>query len=314
MSPARILEAVPNFSEGRDVAVVEAIVAAMRAAGAAVLDWSADPDHNRSVVTLAGPPETVEDATIAGARVAVDRIDLNRHAGVHPRVGALDVLPFVPLAGLTPADARALAQRAGRRLAREVGLPVYFYSDASEPPGRPLSVLRKGGFERLRTGWPADRPPDVLPDGWAHPGAHPTAGVTCVGARPVLLAWNIFVAELDEESASGIASAVREANGGFPGVRALAFHLPESGRLQISMNLEDPDRTPPMDVFLRIESLVLDNGGRIEETEIIGMIPDQLVLGAAADRLRMRPHGPERLLSRGILGVLTGKGPASREA
>ena len=314
MSTARLLEAVPNFSEGRDLSVVEAIVDAMRTAGADVLDWSLDADHHRSVITLVGPPETVENAAVAGARVAIDRIDLNRHTGVHPRVGALDVLPFVPLVGLDMDDARASARRVGARLAGELGLPVFFYGAASEPPGRPLSVLRRGGFETLAAGWPEDRSPDLLPAVWAHAGAHPTAGVTCVGARRLLLAWNVFVSGIEPGVARGIARAVRESNGGYLGVRALGLRLPRSGRVQISMNLEDVDLTPPMDVFRAIEAQVLAHGGRIEETEIIGMLPDQLVWGAAADRLKLAPDTARRLLTQSLLGMINREGHSSHDA
>ena len=314
MSTARLLEAVPNFSEGRDPSVVDAIVAAKRAAGADVLDWSADADHHRSVVTLVGPPEVVENATVAGARIAIERIDLNRHAGVHPRVGALDVLPFVPLHGLTMEDARASARRVGHRLARELGIPVYFYGAASEPPGRPLSALRRGGFETLVTGWPDDRQPDLVPAQWAHAGAHPTAGVTCIGARRLLLAWNLFLSGISHEVAKRIARSVREAQGGFLGVRALGLDLAGSGRVQVSMNLEDVDLTPPMDVFRAIESQVHDAGGSIEETEIIGMLPDQLVWSAAADRLKLAPVTARRLLSQSLLSVITREGQSSHDA
>jgi glutamate formiminotransferase len=314
MSAARLLEAVPNFSEGRDSAVVEAIVHAMTTAGVDVLDWSADADHHRSVVTLVGPPEAVENAAVAGARVAIERIDLNRHGGVHPRVGALDVLPFVPLTGLSLADARASARRVGTRLAHELGVPVYYYGAASEPPGRTLSALRRGGFETLRAAWPPRTPPDVLPIGWQHAGAHPTAGVTCVGARNLLLAWNVFVAGIGIEAARHIASQIREARGGFLGVRALALRLPLTERLQISMNLEDVRLTPPMDVFRRVEELVHACGGAITETEIIGMLPDELIWGAAADRLKLAPDTARRLLSRSVLAVLTGERKSSHEA
>jgi glutamate formiminotransferase len=314
MSPARLLEAVPNFSEGRDPAVVLAIVGAMKDAGADVLDWSADADHHRSVITLVGSPEVIENAAVAGAQVAIERIDLNRHRGVHPRVGALDVLPLVPVAGTTMAEARTSARRIGQRLARELGLPVYFYGAASEPPGRPLTALRKGGFETLRAGWPTDRTPDIVPAGWPHAGAHPTAGVTCVGARAVLLAWNVFVTGVSDDAARRIARSIRETNGGFFGVRALALRLPSRNRLQISMNLEQVELTPPMDVFRRIESLVHEQGGAIEETEIIGMLPDPLLWGAAADRLRLAPDTAARLLSRSLVDVLTREGRTSQDA
>jgi glutamate formiminotransferase len=314
MSPAILLEAVPNFSEGRDPAVIIAIVDAMKEAGADVLDWSADADHHRSVVTLVGPPPVVENAAVAGARVAIERIDLNLHDGVHPRIGALDVLPFVPLAGATMADARASARRVGQRLSRELGIPVYFYGAASEPPGRPLSALRRGGFETLRAAWPAERAADLVPEGWPHAGAHPTAGVTCVGARAVLLAWNVFVAGIDLDTARSIARAIRESAGGFLGVRALALRLASTNRLQISMNVENVDITPPMDVFRRIETLVHEKGGTVEETEVIGMLPDQLLWGAAADRMKLAPGTAERLLSRGLLDALTREGRTSQGA
>jgi len=314
MSPAPLLMAVPNFSEGRDPAIVEAIVEAMRAAGGEILDWSADVDHHRCVVTVVGSPELVERAALAGAAVAVARIDLNRHCGVHPRVGALDVLPFVPLAGLDLAAARAVARRVGERIASDVGVPVYFYGEASQPPGRPLSALRRGGFEALRTSWPADRPPDVTPQGWRHEGAHPTAGVTCVGARRVLLAWNIFVTGIDDAAARRIAVHIREAGDGFSGVRALALRLPSSGRLQLSMNIEDAEQASPMAVFRRVEELVQARGGEIEETEVIGMVPDSLVWQAAADRLRLRSGSVQRLLSRRVLQLVTEAGRTSQDA
>lgn len=299
-----ILEAVPNFSEGRDLNVVGAIVDAIRGAGAEVLDWSADPDHNRSVVTLVGEPETVARAALAGARRAVELIDMRTHEGVHPRIGALDVLPFVPLAGVTMAEARAVAHRVGRALAEEVGVPVYFYAQASDPPGRRLGELRRGGFETLVRGWPSGRAPDLLPGAWDHPGAHPTAGVISVGARPVLLAWNVLVSGLTLAQARGIAATLRESGGGFPGLRALAFELRSQDALQISMNLEDVRAVSPFDVLRRIEAEVDRMGGSVGETEVIGMIPDELVFPAAADRLRLADPAAERLLSRRLVEYL----------
>ena len=300
---ARLLEAVPNFSEGRDHGVIDAIVEAMRSAGADVLDWSADEDHHRAVVTVVGTPPVVEEAAIAAARIAVERIDLRHHSGVHPRIGALDVLPFVPLVGLTMADARASARRVGERLAREVGVPVFYYAQASDPPGRGLAELRRGGFEQLARGWPADRTPDVAPAS-GHAGAHPSAGATCVGARPLLLAWNVYVEGIDRSQAATVARALRESSGGMTGVRALALELPRKGAIQISMNLEDPDANAPMAVFRAVESLVKEQGGRVLETEVIGMVPDALVMGAAAERLRLGRGGAGRLLSQRLLAHL----------
>jgi glutamate formiminotransferase len=302
---ARLLEAVPNFSEGRNVDVIREIVAAMRAAGAEILDWSADPDHHRSVVTVVGEPSVVEDAAVAGARVAVGRIDLRNHRGVHPRIGALDVLPFVPLMGLSMGDARSSAHRVGNRIA-QLGVPVYYYGDASDPPGRTLPELRRGGFEALAAHWPDERTPDVLPPDWPHPGAHPSAGATCVGARELLLAWNVIVHGLRFEAASGVAQALRESGGGFQGVRALALALPSRGVLQISMNIERLGATSAMDVFHRLEELVEHAGGSIVETEVIGMVPDTLVLDAAAERVRLTPGTTHRLLSLRLLEVMGG--------
>lgn len=308
---ARVLEAVPNFSEGRDLRTVHAIVDAVAGAGAEVVDWSADADHNRSVVTLLGAPEVVESAAVAAARVAVERIDLRGHRGVHPRIGVLDVLPFVPLAGLDMESARQSAHRVGRRLADEVGIPVFFYAEASEPPGRGLFELRRGGAEALAQGWPTGRTPDLLPPGWTHPGAHPTAGAVCVGARPVLLAWNVVVEGITPAQGRVVAARLRERGGGPAGVRALALELPERTALQISMNLEDPRRTSPMAVIHRLEDLLEEFGGRMIETEVIGMLPDELLLAAAQDRLRLAHATTDRLLSRRLAEHLALRQPDS---
>ncbi|MGQ0562801.1 MAG: glutamate formimidoyltransferase [Gemmatimonadota bacterium] len=294
---ARVLEAVPNFSEGRDLAVVEAIADAMRASGAEVLDWSADPDHNRSVITVIGAPALVEEAAVAGASVAVGRIDLRRHRGVHPRIGAIDVLPLVPLAALSMDEARQSARRVGQRLAEEVGLPVYFYSHASNPPGRDLAALRRGGFESLVVGWPDGREPDLLPSGWMHAGAHPSAGACCVGARPVLLAWNIWVDAIDLNDARAVAREIRETGGGMRGVRALALELPRRGALQISINLENVENASPAEVFYRVRDLASARGGRVVKTEVIGMIPDRLQDAISPDDLKLENFTTERLLS-----------------
>ena len=298
---AQVLEAVPNFSEGRDLAVLDKILEAVSAAGATVLDWSADEDHHRSVFTLVGTPGQVEEATVAGARSAFEHIDLRQHDGVHPRVGALDVLPFVPLVGLTIEQADAVARRVGQRIVDEFGVPVYFYGHTSTPPGRPLAAIRKGGFEALVNGWPDGRLPDVMPAEWPHAGAHPRSGVCCVGARTVLLAWNVFVAGLTYESAKRVAASMREEKSGLRGVRALALQLPRRGALQISMNLEDPTVTPPVVVFNRLELLIQEAGGAVTETEIIGLMPDQLALSVAQDRMKLQPGTEHRLLSHKLL-------------
>ncbi|MGH7476358.1 MAG: glutamate formimidoyltransferase [Longimicrobiales bacterium] len=309
--PPQVMEAVPNFSEGRDRRVIEAIVAAVTAAGAEVWDWSMDADHHRSVVTFAGTSAQVERAVLAAAVVACERIDLRRHRGLHPRIGALDVVPIVPLAGADMADARVLARRIGHSLASELGVPVYFYGEASEPPGRELAELRRGGFETLAAGWPIQRTPDIIPADWLHPGAHPSAGATCVGARPVLLAWNVWLDGVAAADAATIAQELRERGGGFRGLRALALTLPERGSVQLSMNLEDLEAVSPLEVFTHIEARVQALGGRLTQTEVIGMIPDQLALAAAADRFKLTDATRARLLTARLAEHVLGRTTAT---
>jgi glutamate formiminotransferase len=288
-----VLEAVPNFSQGRDPEWTRGLVERVAATGADVLDWSSDPDHNRSVLTFIGDPRTVEAAALASARHAIEHIDLRMHEGVHPRVGALDVLPFVPLRGLSISDAAASAHRVGEGLA-ELGLPVYFYGAASDPP-RSLAAIRRGGFEAFHDGYPAGREPDLLPRGRS--GPHPTAGVVCVGARQVLLAWNVYVEGLPLEVLRALAAELRERGGKFRSLRALAFELRMRGRQQISMNIEDLEATSALEVFQYLEERVTAAGGRLTGTEVIGMIPDGLVLPAAEDRLKLLDSSASRLLS-----------------
>ena len=309
---ARVLEAVPNFSEGRDLTVVRAIVDAMSSSGAELLDWSADPDHNRSVVTVIGTPAQVEEAAFAGARVAVERIDLQQHSGVHPRIGAIDVLPFVPLAGLSRDEVTGSARRVGQRLAAELRLPVFFYGHASEPPGRDLAALRRGGFEMLAQGWPDGRKADLLPEDWPYAGGHPTAGACCVGARTVLLAWNVWVSGIAIAQARRIARNVRESGGGIRGVRALALALPSRDALQISMNLEDVQNASPGEVFRSVRDLVQEEGGDVVKTEVIGMIPDQLVMAASPDELKLENFSADRLLSRRLADYVAQHGDSPR--
>ena len=306
-----VLETVPNFSEGRDPGFVEAVRGAFVRAGCDVLHTTMDPDHHRSVVTVIGAPGAVEDGAVAAARLALERIDLRGHGGVHPRVGALDVLPFVPLQGLGMEDAVRSARRAGARIAA-LGLPVYFYARASKPPGRTLASVRRGGFEALREGrghgGRADLPGREGGASAFHRFAHPSGGAVCVGARAVLLAWNVDVEGLSYEAAKRIAADIREAGGGFRGLRALAFHLPGQGRLQISMNLEDPAATHPVDVFTTIEREATRLGGRVNGTEVIGLGPDALASPEAVRAMRIRDWSDERLLSRRVDARLAGAG------
>jgi len=312
-----VLEAVPNFSEGRDLGWIRELLQVIEGEGLEgleVLDWSADREHHRSVVTYIGDPESVETASLAAARFAMDGIDLRTHQGLHPRIGALDVLPFVPLHDLTMDSAVESARRVAGRLAEE-GIPVYLYGEARHGTtrsrsDRSLASLRRGGFEALRGGFLPGREPDLPAPQW--PGRpHPSAGVTCVGARGVLLAWNVFVDGISLYALKTIARGLRESEGGFKHLRVLGFALPETDRLQISMNLEDPESTSPYDVFDAIEERVEAGGGQVIETEVIGMIPHPLVLPTAVDRFRLLHPGESRLLSRRVSEYVSARGNKS---
>ncbi|MDE2806413.1 MAG: glutamate formiminotransferase [Gemmatimonadota bacterium] len=309
-----VVEAVPNFSEGRDPEFVGAAARAFTDAGCEVLHTTMDPDHHRSVITAIGSPASMEEGAVAAAALALERIDMRKHQGVHPRIGALDVLPFVPLHGIDMAGAAELAHEAAARIAR-LGIPVYLYGAASKPEGRGLASIRRGGFEALAERPPCGRAAADLPGqgvgGVAEPGAsarryrfaHPTAGAACVGAREVLLAWNVDVEGVAVAAARGIAAHIREADGGFPALRALALLLRGQNRLQIAMNLEDPATTDPLIVFRAIERRVRELGGRIAGTEVIGMLPDQ-VPPEAARRMRVRDWSEERMLHRRVRSYL----------
>ncbi|MCY3546463.1 MAG: glutamate formiminotransferase [Gemmatimonadetes bacterium] len=316
----KVVETVPNFSEGRDPEFVGAAAAAFTTAGCEVLHTTMDPDHHRSVITAIGSPAAVEDGAVAAAALALERIDMRRHRGVHPRIGALDVLPFVPLHGMDMPAAAALARRAAARIAR-LGIPVYLYGAASKPQGRGLASIRRGGFEALaaspRHGRAAadlhGRGADPAADAHGHRFAHPTAGAACVGAREVLLAWNVDIEGVALAAARGIAAGIREAGGGFAGLRALALLLHEQNRLQIAMNLEDPAATDPLVVFRTIERRVRALGGRVAGTEVIGMLPGQ-VPSETARRMRVRDWSEDRLLRRCVQSYLAARSPAGADS
>ena len=298
--------------------MVDELVAAFAGAdpGVLVLDRSSDPDHNRTVITLAGPGPALVDAAVAGARACARLIDLNRHRGVHPRMGALDVLPFVPLgeatrlagAGDPDLDCAALAERAGRRIAADAGVPVYLYGAAARRPERAaLPAVRGRGFEALRdalgspggTGSPGDHP-DRAPD-FGGPGLHPTAGATAVGAREILVAYNVDLAGADLDLARRIAAAVRERDGGLPAVRAIGVALSERGGAgrglaQVSMNLLDYRVTPPAVAFAAVAELAGRAGALVEASEIVGLVPAAALAGVDPADLRLRGDVSERLL------------------
>jgi glutamate formiminotransferase len=270
--PRQLVECVPNFSEGRDADRVEAIVAAIRSGpGAIVLDHTLDADHNRSVVTFVAPPETVAEAALRGVERAVALIDMNQHKGVHPRIGAADVVPFVPLEGVTLEDCARIAEWTGEEIWRRFRVPVYLYEAARRRPDRAdLAHVRSGQFEGLREAVETD--PERRPDiGAAR--LHPTAGATAAGAREFLIAYNINLATLDVAIAQNIARRIRHSSGGFPYVKAMGVPLASRGLAQVSMNLTDFEQIPVDCVFEAVETEAARCGVRIASSEIVGLIP-----------------------------------------
>src|ERR1700721_4830398 len=269
MSPKAIIRVVPNFSEGADVGKVTQIVAAMQVEGVRLLDWSLDTDHNRSVVTIAGSPTGIVEAAVLAAGKAAELIDLTTQSGVHPRIGAADVIPFIPVSGASLADCAVLARQAGLLIWRRYGVPVYFYGAAAARPDRVLlEDVRKGQFEGLReaTCRDAARRPDI-----GGPELHETAGASAVAARSFLIAYNVHLREPDVSAARAIARDLRAANGGLNGVKALGVLA--NGRAQVTMNITDFNITPMRHVHATIQHLAQRHGVLIDDAELIGLIP-----------------------------------------
>lgn len=265
-----VLECVPNFSEGSDEKKVQSIVAAMRVEEVCLLDWSLDKDHNRSVVTIAGPASKVVEAAVRGAGKAAELIDLTRQQGAHPRIGAADVIPFVPLSGCTLVQCAMLARRAGLEIWKRHGIPVYFYEAAAARPDRALlEDVRRGQFEGLRDAVrkEAARRPDV-----GGPDLHPTAGASAVGARKVLIAYNIYLEANDIAAARAIAREIRASSGGLVGVKAMGVLA--QGHAQISMNITDFAVTPVSQVFAAVKEIAARHSTRPLYGELIGLIPE----------------------------------------
>lgn len=264
-----IIECVPNFSEGVDAKKVESIVSAMRVDGVHLLDWSMDADHNRSVVTVAGPPAAVVESAIRGAGKAAELIDLTVQQGVHPRIGAADVIPFVPISGIRLEQCALLARQAGMEIWRRFGVPVYFYEAAASRPDRSnLEDVRKGQFEGLCEAVRKDssRRPDL-----GGPGLHPTAGASAVGARKFLIAYNVYLNSSDVATARAIAKEIRASAGGLKGVKALGVLA--HGRAQLTMNITDFAITPVSQVHARVAALAARHKTTLAEGELIGLVP-----------------------------------------
>ncbi len=277
-----LVQCVPNFSEGRNPVVIAAIVQAVRdTPGVRLVDWSADADHNRLVVTFVGLPGPVQTAALAAAAAAIKHIDLSVHTGVHPRLGAIDVLPFVPLRDITLADCAALAEETSRELAAHHALPVFLY-EAASPEGRSLPAIRKHAFAPF------------LPDfGPAAP--HPTAGAVVVGARGPLVAYNVTLATANLTVARTIAREMRGLPH-LPGIRALGLRLPSRGLTQVSMNLTRPAETPLLAVFGWVQARAGELGTTAIESELIGAMPGPSAFSVLADALQMPTLKPGQVL------------------
>ncbi|MGQ9634606.1 MAG: glutamate formimidoyltransferase [Bryobacteraceae bacterium] len=267
-----LIEAVPNFSEGTDLAAVDRIWSAMAAVGdALLLDLHSDRDHNRSVITLAGPPDAVIESILRGTEQAVALIDLNRHSGVHPRIGAADVIPLVPLRNASLEECARWAVQLAEQLWQDLRVPVYLYEAAARlPERRDLARIRRGQFESLRLRVKED--PSARPD-IGGPLLHPTAGASAIGARRFLIAYNVNFSAADPAAAKDIARLVRESSGGFPAVKALGVPLASRGLSQLTMNLVDIERVCPDELMAAIEELAAERGIRVVETEIVGLVP-----------------------------------------
>jgi len=265
-----LVECVPNFSEGADARRVEAIVAAMHVEGVRLLDWSMDADHNRSVITIAGQPGAVVEAAVRGAGKAAELIDLTRQQGVHPRIGAADVIPFVPISGIKLDQCALLARQAGLEIWRRFNIPVFFYEAAAARPDRAnLEDVRRGQFEGLKDAVSKDsaRRPDL-----GGPGLHPTAGACAVGARKFLVAYNIYFDSTDVSIVRAIAREIRAASGGLKGVKAMGVLA--HGRAQLSMNITDFEVTPISHVYRTVSSLAHRHKVGLAEGEVIGLLPE----------------------------------------
>jgi len=265
-----VIECVANFSEGTDVKKVKAIVSSMHVAGVHLLDWSMDADHNRSVVTMAGEPAAIVEAAVRGVGKAAELIDLTKQHGVHPRIGAADVVPFVPISGIKLENCALLARQAGLEIWRRFNVPVFFYEAAAARPDRAnLEDVRKGQFEGLQEAVRKEvaRRPDL-----GGPGLHPTAGACAVGARKFLIAYNIYFDSADVAIARAIAREIRAASGGLKGVKAMGVMA--HGRAQLSMNITDFEAMPISQVYKTVARLALRYKTQIAEGEVIGLIPE----------------------------------------
>src|ERR1700683_4973437 len=301
--PSTLVECVPNFSEGRDAAKVDAIVEAMKVPGVYLLDREMDSDHNRCVITLVGEREAIQEAAIRGVRKAAELIDLTKHQGAHPRMGAADVVPFIPIDGVTIEDCVAMANHVGEQIWQRYQIPVYLYEAAARIPERQgLENIRRGQFEGIRAEIATN--PARRPD-FGDPRVHPTAGATVVGARKFLIAYNVFLNTTDVDIAKKIAKAVRFSTGGMRFVKGAGFLV--RGLAQVSMNLTDFEQTPVHRVFEMVKREAARYGVSPVSSEIVGLIPKQALEQAAEWFLQVENFDSSLILENRLAAVMSGK-------
>lgn len=293
-----LVECVPNFSEGQRAEVIAALTTAIQSVPVALLDVSSDPDHNRTVITFAGEPEAVAEAMFRGARAAAQQIDLEQHHGVHPRMGAVDVIPFVPLRGISLAECAALARAFGQRVGDELGLPVYLYEAAATRPERVnLADVRRGGYELLKT---TIQTPERAPD--FGPARLTPAGALAVGARDPLIAFNAFLDTDDVTIAQAIAAAIRESGGGLPKLKALGLLV--KGQAQVSMNVIDFRQTSLFTIMTALRAEAQKHQVAVTHTELVGLIPQAALIDYALAALQLPSHTRDLVLEQRIGAVL----------
>lgn len=295
----RVIECIPNFSEGRRQDVIEQIAGAVRACeGVRLLDVAPNPDHNRTVLTFVGKPQAVGEAAFRATAEAVRLINMEEQRGEHPRMGAMDVVPFVPVSGVTMDDAVALANEVGKRIAEELKVPVFLYSAAAKTPARKrLPDVRKGEYEGLKQ---AISTPERMPD-YGEARMHPTAGATAVGARPPLIAFNVNLGTNKLPIAKAIGKALRESSGGLVNVQAMGVDLAAEGIVQVSMNLLDYTRTPIHRAYELVRIEAERYGVPVIACEIVGLVPLDALLGVADHYLRLRDFSRNQVLEARLL-------------
>lgn len=295
----KILESVPNYSVGTDERIIEKIVEPFSSHDdVKLLDYSADPDHNRLVVTNVGSPDGLFQSTLESVGIAVDRIDMNDHAGEHPRMGAVDVVPFTPVRNVTMAEAVELAKRLGKEAGNRFDLPVYLYEEAATRPEREnLAEIRRGEFEGFpekitRQKWKPDFGPDKV---------HPTAGVTAIGARKPLVAFNVNLRTDELSIARDIARKIRHSNGGLRYCKAMGVDLEDRGVVQVSMNMTDYTETSLQQVFELIRVEANRHGVEIEGSEIVGLVPSDALIEVAKHYLRLEDFSADQVIENRLL-------------